>query len=348
MTDDTGFVQDFIDKARDASQQNVVPMLTKGKYVIRDTLVVNQSMGLRLVGGGGQNRSPDPGWDPHRCTTILQWEGPPNKPIMVMIGCTGLVMEGINFSGKASHGIIVRDGPGSLSLTFRNMGFVGQAVGIQWGMDKHESTCANVTYEDVTFENMGECGVRLMNRQSLQHLFIRPLFTWSPVAIDVQHGGNITAIGGGTFEIGEFLRLGEVASNTRGFRFESIRFDGQHTRTAWVSFADTDRERTYGQVTFANCTQNNGQKRSMLPLLTAAPGCRVIAEHCSFAGGFFEWAEVYGNSRAHGELIVRECDGISGNQLTGLVQGKGGGYWAFDRCGSLYSDPKSISTFPGE
>lgn len=349
--DDTEAVQAYLDKLSDPSavQRNPLPA---GKLIISDTLRISHTMGLKVSGAGGQNRSPERGWDNVRLGTIFDWHGEADKPILELTGCTGLVLEGINFLGEASHGILIRDGQGSLNIALRDCGFVGQTVGIQCGTDRTESTCANITYDNCHFERMGEAGVRLMNRQSLQHLFLRPLFTWSPIAIDVQAGGNITVISGGTFEIDEFLKLGGVASNTRGFRVEGLRFDGNPTRTAWVNFYDTDRRRTYGIITFDNCTQNNGQKESDLPLVTAAPGSRVVLRDCSFSGGMENWAQVYSEKRnddewTPGELIVENCDGLDGNNLHELVTTKGArAFFAFERCGTLYGPTRSLRSLP--
>jgi hypothetical protein len=199
--------------------------------------------------------------------------------MLELSGCTGLVIEGINFEaateesrdesqetraandnsgsqlsalnsqlGTAAQCILIRHGAGSLNIAIRDCGFVGGMVGIQCGSAWGESTCANITYDNCHFEQQGEACVRIVNAQSLEHLFVRPQFAWSPIAIDVQGGGDVSVVGGGTFEMKTFLKLGRIGSNARGFDVASVRFDGDNTRTAWLAVANTAAARTYGAV----------------------------------------------------------------------------------------------------
>jgi hypothetical protein len=351
--DDTSAVQRYLDEIKrpDAREH---PPLPAGRLIISDTLRVNRSMGLAIRGAGGQNRSTSAGWEGARAGTILTWKGPLEKPIIELVGCTGLVIEGISFevpSGSdVAQAILIRHGAGSLNIAIRDCGFVGGKVGIQCGTDHGELTCANITYDNCHFERQTEACVRLVNLQSLEHLFLRPQFTHSTVGIDVQAGGDVTVVGGGTYELKTFLRLGRIGSNTRGFDVQSVRFDGKSTRTQWLAVADSDRARTYGAITFRNCSQNNGQKLSEAPLLTVGPGARVVLRECSFAAGTIlggNLAHIYTDRRAGGELVVENCDGLDGGRLHEYVQAKGKrAYYTFIRCGDLYTETGSATNYP--
>lgn len=353
--DDTAGLQQYLDEIKKPGHRQRPP-LPAGRMIISDTLKVNKSMGLRIAGSGGQNRSTSPGWNPFRAGTILVWKGPADKPMLELTGCTGLVMERVNFEvpegSDTAQCILIRHGAGSLNIVFRDCGFIGGKVGIQCGAEVRESTCANVTYDNCHFERQTEACVRLMNLQSLEHLFLRPKFAFAPIAIDVQAGGDVSVLGGGTFEMEAFLKLGRVGSNTRGFDVASVRFDGTKTRTAWLAFADSDTTRTYGAITFNNCSQNNGQKLSDAPLVTVAPGSRVVLRECSFAadtllGG--NLAHIYSDRRAGGELVVENCDGLSGGRLPQYVEAKGSrAYYTFIRCGNLYGPTGSATNAPAE
>lgn len=349
MNDDTQHLQRYLDAIADPNHRNRMPLESK-TYRVTDTLRIARVMGLGLRGAGGQNRSLSSGWDGHRACTILQWDGPSDKPMLELVGCTGLVMDGINLNAaNAAAAIRVRDDWGSLNFHFANMGIIGGNVGIDWGGSFQEHTCANALYSNVWFQLQDEACVRLNNNQSLVHQFVQSFFAFTPIAIDVAGGGDVSVTGGGTYELGTLLRLGRVGSNTAGFDIRSVRFDGSRTRTCWLDAVDTDQARTYGTVTYDNCTQNNGQRESDLPLFRVPPGCRCVARACSFRGLKRNWAEVYSEAgrEVGGEFIAEYCDGIYVDQLPTLVMAKGSkAYYEFLRCGDLYHRTGSYSTFP--
>lgn len=345
--DDTAWLQRRLDDLTKPSTTDRTPFAA-GKYIVKETLRVGPAMGLKIEGAGGQNRS-GPGWDPFRVTTVLEWRGAADKPMLVASGCTGMVLCGINFDGPAQTGLVISHGrTGALNIVLRDCGFRGmKRVGIQVGTAWGESTCANITYDNCHFEEIGEACVRIVNAQSLEHLFLRPQFAWAPVGIDVQGGGDVTVMGGGTYQLGALLNLGRVGSNARGFDVHSVRFDGKRLRTAWLTADDTDEAKAYGTIGFYHCSQNNGQDGGELPLFTVPPGCRVVARGCNFHGGWDDWARVYSDQRAGGELIVEYSDGMSTQDLASLVIAKGSrAFYEFVRCGSLYGPTKSFSTFP--
>lgn len=349
--DDTRGVQLYLDALTRPETQHRPP-LPAGRLLISDTLKIHRTMGYRLSGSGGVNRSRSKGWDRHRVGTILVWTGPPDKPILEVSGCSGMVIEGINFDGPASAGILIRSSGGSLNFAIRDCAFMGQAVGIQCGSSYEEGTCANITYDNCHFEALTEACVRMVNAQSVEHLFLRPLFVRSPVGIDMTAGGVLAVVGGGAYELDTFLRLGQQGSNNRGFSVQGFRFDGQGTRTQWLAFANPHRARTFGTITFANCSQSHGQKQSDEPLITVAPGSRVVVRECSFSaaplvGG--NLAHIHSDRRASGELIVENCDGLGGDNLVDYIRTHGDrAYYTFRRCGNLYGQAASISNFPGE
>jgi hypothetical protein len=350
VRDDTQALQSWIDAERRPGNR-VPDCLQPHTYVIRDTLRVGRSMGLRLAGAGGPNRSPNPGWDSVRVGTILEWQGPADKPMIEVSGATCLVLHGLNLVGLANHGILFRHGSGgTLNIAIRDCSFMGMKVGVQCGTEHGEQTCANITSDNCHFEGISEACYRTVNSQSLEHLFLRPKFANSPIAIDVQAGGDVTAIGGGTYEVKTLLRLGDVASNTRGFDFSSLRIDGDGTRTQWLQFVDKKTPKTYGQIRFVSMSQNAGQLTSEHPLMEVAPGSRVICEACSFhaepklRGGML--AHIHSTDKAAGELIVNYCDGIGGQFLKDYVKLTGSrSRFAFQKCGTLYGPTRSLSNF---
>lgn len=347
MADDTEFLRSYFNDLRPLNRMPLQPRV----YEVHDTIEFGSSMGLKICGAGGQNRG-TAGWDPYRACTILDWRGPAGKPMLVASGCTGLVLEGINLRGPASIGLLYHHGRhGALNTAIRDCGFQGMDVGIQCGTAWGQATSANITYDNCHFENCGEACVRIVNAQSLEHLFLRPQFAWSPKGVDVQGGGDVSILGGGCYELGSILHLGRIGGNARGFHVQDMRPDGRNRRrTAWLSVDDTDRPQGYGVIGFDFCTQNDGQRGdTSLPLVTVPPGCRVIMRGCGFAGSFDNWAEVYGSTRpsANGELIVEHCDGISPAQFQTLVAAKSANaFYEFDRCGSIWGPRGSFSTFP--
>lgn len=346
MMDDQDFLQKYFSDLRPAVRVPLEPRV----YQVTDTLRVGPAMGLKLCGAGGQNRG-TAAWDPYRACTILNWRGPAGKPMLVAAGCTGLVLEGINLSGPASVGLVYHHGRfGALNAAIRDCGFQGMDVGIQCGTAWGESTSANITYDNCHFEHHKEACVRIVNAQSLEHLFLRPQFAWSPRGIDVQGGGDVSVLGGGCYELGSILHLGRIGGNARGFDISSMRPDGKNKRTAFLTVNDTDRAMGYGTVTFANMSQNDGQKGdTSLPLVTVPPGCRVVMRDCSFNGSLDNWAKVYSDRNANGELSIQDCDGISSSEFAELVQTKGDrAYYEWIRCGSIWGPRATVSTFPGE
>lgn len=355
--DDSVFVQKRLTELSKPSTVDRSPFAA-GKYIITETLTIGPTMGLKISGSGGQNRSGSPGWDPFRTTTIFEWRGEVGKPIMVADGCTGLVIEGIGFESKdlnkrASIGLLISHGrTGALNIALRDCGFQNLGIGIQCGTDEGESTCANITYDNCHFEQCSVACVRIVNEQSLEHLFLRPQFAWSPKAIDVRKGGDITIVGGGSYEIGSILHLGQIGGNARGFDVHSLRPDGKNQRTAFLTVDDTDTPKGYGTITFSNMSQNDGQKGNISkPLVTVPPGASVILRDCSFNGSLENWAKVYsktiGSVKVQGQLSVQDCDGISSTQFKTLVETKGpNSYYEFIRSGSIWGPRGTYSTFP--
>jgi hypothetical protein len=342
--DDTSEVRQWLSDMCKPSTVERPPLLAR-TYEINDTLTVANVMGAKLCGAGGQNRSRSP--DRVRCCTVLKWVGPPDKPMMHVIGCSGLVMQGVNFDGDPSVHLQISHGVGCLNIALRDMGFLGGGVGIQCGTRSNEWTIANITYSNCHFQEQSEACVRIVNNQSLEHLFLRPQFAWSPIAIDVQGGGDITSVGGGSFEMKAILNLGRIGSNARGFDIRSLRVDGERTRTAWLTASDYTVGRSYGTVGFDHCTQNNGQMEAEMPLFVVPPGCRVVASKCGFHGSQEHWAELYSDRRMHSELIVEYCDGLSGGTLKSLVKTFGQNAWyEFRRCGNLYGPSGNATNFP--
>jgi hypothetical protein len=343
---DQEYLQHWFRELRPANRLPLQPRV----YLVEETLEFGPSMGQKLCGAGGQNRG-TAGWDPYRDCTILEWRGPANKPMLYAKGCTGLVLEGINLRGPAETGLLISHGrTGALNIAIRDCGFQHMDVGIQCGTAWGESTCANITYDNCHFEHHKEACVRLVNAQSLEHLFLRPQFAWSPRGIDVQGGGDVTVVGGGCYELGSILHLGKIGGNARGFDIQSMRPDGKNRRTAFLSVDDTDRAQGYGAVTFSNMSQNDGQRgNTTLPLVTVPPGCRVILRDCSFNGSTENWAKVYSDRNANGELSIQDCDGISSQDFAELVETKGDrAYYEFIRSGSIWGPRASVSTFPEE
>lgn len=351
--DDTAWVQSRLDDLSKPSTTDRTPFAA-GKFIVTEELKLGPTMGLKLRGAGGQNRSASAGWDAFRNTTIFEWRGEAGGTILKTAGCTGLVIEGIAFESKdankrAGIGMLISHGrTGALNIVFRDCGFQNLGAGIQCGTAWGESTCANVTYDNCHFEQCSEACVRLVNAQSLEHLFLRPQFAWSPVAIDVQGGGDVSVVGGGSYEVGSLLHLNRIGGNARGFDFNSLRCDGKNQRTAFLTVEDTDEGRGYGTITFRNMTQNNGQQGdTSRPLVTVPPGARVVLSSCGFAGSFANWAAVYSDRRYAGELYVEYCDGLSPGTLETLVEAKGArAYWAFRDVGNLVSPTRSVSNFP--
>ena len=354
--DDTAWLQARLDDLTKPSTTDRAPFAA-GKYIVRQTLKLGPTMGLRLSGAGGHDRSPNAGWDAVRTGTIFEWHGEPGGTILDTSGCTGLVVEGINFQSRdadapAGIGVLIRHGRGALNIAFRDCGFSELAVGIQCGTTWGEGTCANVTYDNCHFEFLSEAGVRLVNAQSLEHLFLRPEFAWLPRCIDVQGGGDVTVLGGGTYEVGTLLHLNRIGGNASGFDVHSVRFDGRNRkRSAWLTVADTDRPQGYGVITFRDCTQNDGQRGdTSQPLVTVPPGARVLLESCGFRGAMDNWAEVWGSTRplANGELVIEHCDGVGPAQFPTLVRAKSArAFYEFIRCGPMWGGQRgSFSTFP--
>lgn len=322
--------------------------IPKGVYKISDTLQLTQAYGYRLCGSGGQIRTEQQATHPKCVATVLKWNGPPDIPMLEISGNMGLVVSGLNFvAGNASQAILIRDGGGSLNLALRDIGIIGGKVGIQCGTSSGEQTCANITFDNLHCQLQTEACVRLMNLQSLEHLFLRPKFVQAPIGIDVQYGGDVSIVGGGSYEVESFLHLGNGGRNCRGFDVMSFRFDGKTTRTAWVTYDDPKKTKTFGPITFRNCAQNNGQQNSRFPLITAAPGSRIVCRECSFDGNYDNWGAVYSDRSAGGELIIENSDGLDGTNLESYVTRHGSrAFVEFRHCGTLYGPTGSYSTFP--
>lgn len=355
--DDTAYIQQRLDDLSKPATTDRSPFAA-GRYIVSEKLTLGPTMGLKISGAGGQNRSTNSGWDSMRCATIFEWHGEEGGTILETAGCTGLVIEGIAFDSKedseAGIGVLIRHGrTGALNIVFRDCGFQQLGAGIQCGTAWGEATCANVTYDNCNFE-MCEAGVRLVNAQSLEHLFLRPEFSWTKRCVDVQGGGDVSIVGGGTYEVETLLHLGRIGGNARGFDVDSLRFDGRNRkRSAWLTVADTDRPQGYGVISFTGCTQNDGQRGdTSKPLVTVPPGARVLMRACGFAGDKEHWAEVYGSTRplANGELVVEHCDGIGPSQFETLVEAKSANaFYEFVKCGPMWGGQRgSFSTFPEE
>lgn len=352
--DDTVWLQRRLDDLSKPDTTDRKPF-DAGKYIVSEELTLGPTMGLKLSGAGGQNRSGSAGWDRYRCTTIFEWRGEAGGTILRTDGCTGLVIEGIGFESKdankrAGIGVLISHGrTGALNIAFRDCGFQNLGIGIQCGTAWGESTCANITYDNCHWEQCNKSCVRLVNAQSLEHLFLRPQFAWSPIAVDVAGGGDVSIVGGGTYELGSILHLRRSGGNARGYDISSVRPDGKNQRTAFLTVEDTDRPQGYGVITFSNMSQNDGQKGDVSrPLVTVPPGARVILRDCSFNGSIEKLFKVYSKGNVQGELSVQDCEGISSAEIPNLVEAKGDkAYYEFIRFGSIWGPRVDyFGTFP--
>ncbi|MGH7127060.1 MAG: hypothetical protein ACREIV_00730 [Planctomycetaceae bacterium] len=341
MNDATDAVQDALDEL---TRGYAVPPLGAGYYRITKPLTLGPCMGARLAGSGNYARSLEGSWPAGMPCTVLEYDGPPEHPALTCTGTAALAIERLTIVRKNNDApaIRIRDGWGSLNITFRQVAIHGGSAGIEFGTEPTESTCANVTYDDVFWKGCTSC-VRLNNLQSLEHLFLRPQFNFAQVGVEVRRGGNVTILGGGSYQLGTLLELHRIASNTRGFNVTGFRCDGPRTRTAWLHCVEPERTRTLGAVSYNNCAQNNGQKESRLPLLTICSGARAVLRECNLnaypdnlEGG--NLAHLHSNARAAAELIVENCDGIRGDRLDRYLKLHGPRATALiSRCGNLYT-----------
>lgn len=352
--DDTAAIQAILDRESRSATAQGNATLPPGVLDISDTLIVSRSMGFYLSGSGGQNRSENRGWDRFRTGTIIRWNGPPDKPMLILSGCSGSVFDRINFVASedkpAAQGILIRHGVGSLDFSFRQCGWMGLDVGVQCAVNVREATCANITFDTPLFYRC-KTAFRTANEQSPEHLFIRPEFAFCGINLDLAESGHVTVIGGGSYQAGTMVRIGTWGSNNRGLNIIGHRFDGLgvgHPRTRWLDFVDETKRRSYGTMVFQGTTQITNQAVGPAPLVEVAPGSRVVLRECGFVqkGNMVDGklAHVYSTDKAPGELHVLRCDGLNAERLADYVTLHGPlAHYRFVDTGSLFQESRSLT-----
>ena len=81
QVDDTQYLQTWLDEqSKPATDRKP---LAAGKYIVSETLRLGPTMGLKISGAGGHDRSPNAGWDAFRAGTIFEWRGEAGGTIAV-------------------------------------------------------------------------------------------------------------------------------------------------------------------------------------------------------------------------------------------------------------------------
>lgn len=322
-TSDTRDLQAAFDAL--AQRQGTV-YLQPRDYQINQTLEIGPVTAAAVIGGGGLRRSPSEGWDKRQSGTTFRWTGRKTQPMLKLTGTTGLHLERILFRGEAAAGIEMHHGGGNLNLTFRELSFLEIATGVV--IPAGEKTCANVTYDSCYWRT--NVGVAIQAAQSVQHTIIRPNFSWCKTALDIVQGGSVQVYGGGCYGVHTFLKLHSGHANTRGILVDGMSFDTNNAnrRTAWLDFQNRDEFGTYGTIVFRGCVQKHNQRQSDLPLLTIAPGARIILNACNIQnekelrGG--NLAVLHGGHRrwkdAAGHLDIEYCDGLKPTHFADYVE----------------------------
>ena len=330
MTDDTQLVQQAADSGA---------MLPGGRLVISSTIVLDKMAGCVVRGHGGMNRSPNPNWERKEHCTVIEWAGAPDEPMFLVKGVLGGRFSDLTLVGEAAAGVQFRHGWGTLQFKFDFCSFMGMEVGVRWGEGETENTCANCSYIGCYWQDCQAC-VRLVNNQSLEHSFFNPQFNASRVGVDIEHGGSVHILGGGSHSLTSLLRVDRVGSNTRGLSVRGFRCDSGPDRTCWLETVEPTRRRTLGAVLFEAVSQITHQKHSDLPLLTLPPGgiakiscCNFNEHHPSYADGSL--VHCHADERAVSEAYFEYCDGLSASRLDETVTLRGeGNQVTFARCGT--------------
>lgn len=229
--------------------------LEPATYVVRNTIELGNTAGMRISGAGGMGV-----WESKNGTTrdvfgtnatYLVWDGPDGSPMFRTSGRSALIerMTCIDMRGKSTGVQVYHErGLGTGKHTFRTMAFSDFENGIIHGEELNDKNCDLPYFDDVTMHRCAN-GLVFKNHQSVGAFGNRVRFTMCGTAFDYQAGGSALFHSVLAAHCDTFLKLDKQGVNNCDFEFRGVQIDGRMNE-GWKLVHDENPERKR-QITFS-------------------------------------------------------------------------------------------------
>lgn len=238
-----------------------------GRWGIGSTIEFPNRAGCVLTGVGAAGDSAN---DSLRgMSTVLEWYGPPDTPMIQMIGARcqieGVAIRGVPFRSdrpRAAIGILItktQRGLGGGKHEFRSVTLSRCSVGVQCGLSPEEGNNDLLGFQRLVFDAC-DVGYRVVNSQSMSHWIDRLEARKTPVVFQFYGGGMLHARNLSLFK-STLLELKRnspprysTGRNNAVFRFENMKVDAKNAGTFCVVDAEP---RIHAQV-IVDCAMISG------------------------------------------------------------------------------------------
>jgi len=190
--DDTAAIQQAINAAGKPSATNPAALLPPtiffpvGVYRVTNTIKITREHNLEWMFGAGHSFQENP--------ARIAWDGARGGVLFNVAGChPSLKISDLHLDGGDKARILMKinsvPGVGAAGFYFERLQFAKATVGLELGRDM-DSCASDMTFVDVFFHHLTDCGFRTCAGQNVDYVFIRCAVGWTPIGWHFLKGGN--------------------------------------------------------------------------------------------------------------------------------------------------------------
>lgn len=202
------------------------PSRPGGKTIeLLDTITISQTNGGGIRGASNGSLFAT---QAHGSAVTLVWAGPVGKDMVVIDRALGLQFDRITLDGRGK----ARNGFKHLDAWWGNAGHSYRDVNVrsvtgaafEFGNAAGDPNCSDTVFTNCAVFD-AKAGVRTLNHQAVNFVWIGGQFNWVQTPFDFVRGGNLSVIGGHFAAIDQILFVGEGGENAGGFSLRDCRFE---------------------------------------------------------------------------------------------------------------------------
>jgi hypothetical protein len=225
--DDTHAIQMAIDlagKPDPASPGRTLPtaiFFPAGTYRVTRTLQFDPTRRVNCFEGSGFIL---PNGTSTAYTTLL-WDGAVGGNMFDFKGYAGLKLCDLRLNGGGKAGILLRvnsvPGVGTAQFMLERLYLVRAAIGMELGADM-DMCASDMTFIDVFFDHMTDCGFRALGLQQLNYIMYRCGVANSPKGFCFRRGGDSHFIQPSFFRVDTCFEIADVGINSGCFSIQGL------------------------------------------------------------------------------------------------------------------------------
>lgn len=286
--DDSTALQMAIDKACAGKNPTRTVKLPPGKYRVTKTLKLeNKHRNISIIGTGGAR----PGSSGKHATTEIIFDGQKGGTLFECKPLSGLRLTDLYLNGNNKAGTLLRvnstPGHGTAEFFIERVCLSNADTGIECGADL-EVCASDMTFIDLTIDNMKKAGFRAVSGQALDYVFIRPEVGHTPIGFHFIKGGAATFIHPCAFKVDTLLKVEKTGINSgvfsiRGWFWERHAYSDPNKKMVFVDASGEANITVIGTAT--GCSRVWGEKADLeTPNFILGPSAQLTAIGCMISG----------------------------------------------------------------